>query len=60
MKKNISIMMISALFAACSPGNKPQPTDDCEYCNERFADIQMLRYQVDGFDQLSLKQKTFI
>lgn len=53
-------MMITALFAACSPGNKTQPTDDFEYCNERFADIQMLRYQVDGFDQLSLKQKTFI
>ena len=52
--------MITALFAACSPGNKTQLTDDFEYCNERFADIQMLRYQVDGFDQLSLKQKTFI
>ena len=35
-------------------------TDNFEYNNERFADLQMLRYQVKGFDDLSLKQKTFI
>ena len=28
--------------------------------DERFADIQMLRYNVEGFDELSLQQKTFI
>ncbi len=31
-----------------------------EYSNERFADLQMLRYKVEGFENLSLKQKTFI
>ena len=31
-----------------------------EYSNERFADLQMLRYKVEGFEQLTLKQKTFI
>jgi len=35
-------------------------TDDFEYNDERFADIQMVRYKVDGFDQLSLREKTFI
>ena len=30
------------------------------YRDERFADIQMLRYEVEGFDQLSLRQKTLI
>ena len=30
------------------------------YQNERFADIQMLRYDVAGFEQLSLRQKTLI
>lgn len=34
--------------------------DKFEYVNERFADIRMLRYRVDGFDDLSLRQKTFI
>lgn len=30
------------------------------YTDERFADIQMLRYRLDGFEQLSLKQKEYI
>jgi peptidase, M49 family len=35
-------------------------TDDFKYTNEQFADIQMLRYKVEGFEQLSLRQKTLI
>lgn len=31
-----------------------------QYACERFADIQMLRYQVPGFDELTLRQKTLI
>ena len=31
-----------------------------EYNSERFADLQMLRYQVHGFEQLSLQQKLYI
>ena len=31
-----------------------------QYAGERFADIQMLRYQVSGFDELTLRQKTLI
>ena len=27
---------------------------------ERFADIQMLRYELKGFDELSLNQKLYI
>ncbi len=30
------------------------------YSDERFADLQMLRYKVEGFEELTLKQKTFI
>ena len=30
------------------------------YTDERFADIQMLRYRVPGFDNLSLRQKTLV
>ena len=30
------------------------------YSGERFADIQMLRYRLDGFGQLSLKQKIYV
>lgn len=30
---------------------------DFKYTEQRFADIQMLRYRLDGFDRLSLRQK---
>lgn len=70
MKTRIKTMMVSALLAAstgamqvaCS--NQSQTLSDdgenFEYSNERFADLQMLRYRVDGFNELTLKQKTFI
>lgn len=34
--------------------------DDFKYTDEQFADIQMLRYKVEGFEGLTLRQKTFI
>ena len=34
--------------------------DNFNYTNEQFADIQMLRYKVEGFEKLSLRQKTLI
>ena len=30
------------------------------YTDERFADLQMLRYQLTGFEQLSIQQKRLI
>ena len=63
--------MISALLAttACHVNAHEQEAPSAasskkekkfEYNNERFADLQMLRYKVEGFENLTLKQKTFI
>ncbi|MCF0194735.1 MAG: dihydrofolate reductase, partial [Bacteroidaceae bacterium] len=60
MNKILKAMMIASLFSACVSNNKETAGDDFEYNNERFADLQMLRYKVEGFDDLTLKQKTFI
>ena len=30
------------------------------YIDERFADLQMLRYRLEGFERLSLQQKKLI
>ena len=71
MKTIVKTMMISALWAttACPVNaekhDAPSPMDakkekKFEYNNERFADLQMLRYKVEGFENLTLKQKTFI
>ena len=46
-------MAIASLAAQAQEDNFP-------YNNEQFADIQMLRYKVEGFEQLSLRQKTLI
>lgn len=35
-------------------------TTDFSYCDERFADLQLLRYRVDGFEKLTLKQKKLV
>ena len=35
-------------------------TNDFKYADEKFADIQMLRYKVDGFDKLTLQQKKYV
>ena len=64
-------MMISALMAvgttdanaqrkSRSSASSAKKEQKFEYTNERFADLQMLRYKVEGFEQLTLKQKTFI
>ncbi len=37
-----------------------KPSDSFLYNDECFADIQMLRYRLNGFEQLSLRQKIFI
>lgn len=52
-----------AMILASSPlalNAQTTPTGEFTYTDEQFADIQMLRYRVEGFEQLSLKQKTLI
>lgn len=34
--------------------------DNFKYADEQFADIQMLRYNVENFNQLTLRQKTLV
>ncbi|HHU41108.1 MAG TPA: dihydrofolate reductase, partial [Fermentimonas caenicola] len=56
------------LLAACNgkkeAGSKPAADDGIdstfEYKVDRFADIEILRYPVPGFNSLSLKQKELI
>ncbi len=59
MKSILKTMTITALLAAQAAGASAQ-ADGFQYTDERFADLQMLRYKVEGFDALSLRQKTFI
>lgn len=38
----------------------PAAADSFQYEADRFADIRILRYQIPGFEQLSLQQKTLL
>ena len=43
-----------------SMASTAQTTDNFKYNDEKFADIQMLRYKAAGFDELTLKQKKLV
>ena len=59
MKKNIKIMILSAFLSMGAECVSAQ-NQHFNYTDERFADLQMLRYEVKDFEKLTLKQKTFI
>lgn len=59
--KSTLITMSLALSSFGMAANAAAPeTDNFKYTDEQFADIQMLRYKVEGFEKLTLRQKTFI
>ena len=62
MKKQIASMAAAlALLTAC--GGHPKHTASAEkfdYTVEQFADLQILRYRVPGFEELSLPQKKLV
>ena len=61
MKHSLLTMFISlSALGAGGALSATAQTDDFKYTNEQFADIQMLRYKVEGFEKLSLRQKTLI
>jgi dipeptidyl-peptidase III len=73
MKKYILIMaIISAMVTGCQnpateekasqTGQSDQTTqqDEFKWQTEQFADIKIIRYQVPGFDKLTLKQKKLV
>ena len=56
----ILITMIVSFLSSCGNLKKATETDKFDYTVEKFADLQVLRYKVHGFDELPLKQKELI
>ncbi len=52
--------MIVSFLSSCGNLKKATETDKFDYTVEKFADLQVLRYKVHGFDELPLKQKELI
>ncbi len=61
-----AMFLFSGILASCSQNDKTaqQPVaggeDTFTYLVEKFADLKVMRYQVPGFDSLSLQQKTLV
>ncbi|MCD4682065.1 MAG: dipeptidyl peptidase 3, partial [Bacteroidales bacterium] len=69
MRKQILsiIVIITIMMVACNTGQKTETTDkqmeqkdDFKYLLEQFADLKIMRYQVPGFDELTLEQKKLV
>ena len=65
----LSTITMGILLFSCVGEKKDQPVEGIEivevkkefnYLAEQFADVKILRYQVNGFEELTLKQKKFV
>tara|TARA_R110002049_G_scaffold24350_4_gene86499 strand:- start:537 stop:2573 length:2037 start_codon:yes stop_codon:yes gene_type:complete len=64
----IAMAMSGLLFFSCADEKKEKTepevaevqTDDFNYLVEQFADIKVLRYQIPGWEQLSLKEQMLV
>lgn len=66
MKKLFMIIMTTMILAACGSKTSDTSTETAKdmenfrYIVDQFADLQVLRYQVPGFEELSLNQKKLV
>ncbi len=64
LKYLFAVMFTASLVISCSKNKqeqaKPVANEKFEYLAEQFADVKLIRYQIPGFNELSLKQKTLV
>lgn len=64
MQKLMIVLSTAAVLTACSGDGKNSASqtesDPFNYRVEQFADLEILRYQVPGFEELTLQQKTLL
>ncbi|MBR2424433.1 MAG: dihydrofolate reductase [Tidjanibacter sp.] len=58
--KKVTLLIASAMIAALATSCSEQNTAEFRWQIDNFDDIKILRYQVHGFEQLSLEQKELI
>jgi dipeptidyl-peptidase-3 len=68
IKYILSLLLVASILFSCQEKqDKLEKVDktttqkqDFDYLSEQFADIKILRYQIPGFEQLSLDQKKYV
>lgn len=61
--KSMMIMSVTALIfnSSCKQTDKvKQDEDNFKYLSEQFSDLKIMRYQIPGWDSLTLKQKELV
>lgn len=59
LSKMITIAGLAAAFASCSSDEAAQ-NGEFRYLIDEFADLKIMRYQVPGWDALTLQQKEYV
>lgn len=57
------LVVLSLLFVRCdrpAPAEMTATQEEFQWVTEQFADVQILRYQIPGWEQLSLQQKLLV
>ena len=56
------LAMMTLTFSACNngPTKETKQPEEFKFLVEQFADLKIMRYQVPGFDKLTLKQKELV
>ncbi|MBW8051309.1 MAG: dihydrofolate reductase [Cytophagales bacterium] len=54
------VCLLVLLLPACESKVSSEEPSDFQYLSEQFADLQILRYKVPGFEELSLQQKEML
>ena len=60
MKKGLMIGLMGAMTLVACNQEKEKVEDQFNYTVEQFADLQLLRFKVHGFEELPLKQKELV
>ena len=64
MIRNLCYFLALVLVVGCNPANESKDQsnnpDDFQWQIDQFEDVKILRYQVPGFDQLTLDQKKLV
>lgn len=60
MKKRLMIGIMGAMTLVACNQEKEKVEEQFNYTVEQFADLQLLRYKVHGFEELPLKQKELV
>ncbi|MBR4775703.1 MAG: dihydrofolate reductase [Bacteroidales bacterium] len=59
MRKLFAIMITASLAALLSSCNNPAKEADFKYTIDTFADLKVMRYQIPGWENLTLQQKEY-